>query len=54
MSEQTDVVAVGPRTSREYLAGTLAEAGPDAVMGEAGLVGGECPYRGCVPSTALV
>lgn len=35
-------------------AGTLAEAGLDVVGVEAELVGGECPYWGCVPSKIMI
>ncbi|MEW2304677.1 FAD-dependent oxidoreductase [Streptomyces sp. NPDC006655] len=54
MNEQVDVVVVGLGPGGEYLAGTLAEAGLDVVGVEAELVGGECPYWGCVPSKMMV
>ncbi|MGY0056339.1 dihydrolipoyl dehydrogenase family protein [Streptomyces sp. LZ34] len=54
MSEQTDVVVVGLGPGGEYVAGTLAEAGLDVVAVEAELVGGECPYWGCVPSKMMI
>ncbi|TDD36377.1 dihydrolipoyl dehydrogenase family protein [Saccharopolyspora elongata] len=54
MSEQTDVVVVGMGPGGEYVAGTLAEAGLDVVAVEAELVGGECPYWGCVPSKMMI
>ncbi|MER6526190.1 FAD-dependent oxidoreductase [Streptomyces sp. NPDC001508] len=54
MNEQVDVVVVGRGPGGEYLAGTLAEAGLDVVGVEAELVGGECPYWGCVPSKMMI
>ncbi len=36
------------------MAGKLAEAGLDVVGIEAELVGGECPYWGCIPSKMMV
>ncbi|MFG1851474.1 dihydrolipoyl dehydrogenase family protein [Actinomadura geliboluensis] len=54
MSEQVDVVVVGLGPGGEYAAGALAEAGLDVVGIEAGLVGGECPYWGCVPSKMMI
>ncbi|MFJ9039028.1 dihydrolipoyl dehydrogenase family protein [Streptomyces sp. NPDC102406] len=49
-----DVVVVGLGPGGEYIAGTLAEAGLDVVGIEAELVGGECPYWGCVPSKMMI
>ncbi|MFC5670575.1 dihydrolipoyl dehydrogenase family protein [Streptomyces incanus] len=54
MHEQVDVVVVGLGPGGEYAAGTLAEAGLDVVGVEAELVGGECPYWGCVPSKMMI
>ena len=54
MEEQADVVVVGLGPGGEYAAGTLAEAGLDVVGVEAELVGGECPYWGCVPSKMMI
>ncbi|MBT2439584.1 NAD(P)/FAD-dependent oxidoreductase [Streptomyces sp. ISL-36] len=53
-NEQVDVVVVGLGPGGEYVAGTLAEAGLDVVGVEAELVGGECPYWGCVPSKMMI
>ncbi|MBL1097724.1 dihydrolipoyl dehydrogenase family protein [Streptomyces coffeae] len=53
-NEQADVVVVGLGPGGEYIAGTLAEAGLDVVGVEAELVGGECPYWGCVPSKMMI
>ncbi|MFH8609948.1 dihydrolipoyl dehydrogenase family protein [Streptomyces sp. NPDC018029] len=52
--ERADVVVVGLGPGGEHVAGTLAEAGLDVVGVEAELVGGECPYWGCVPSKMMI
>lgn len=49
-----DVVVLGMGPGGEHVGGTLAAAGLDVVGVEAGLVGGECPYWGCVPSKMMV
>jgi pyruvate/2-oxoglutarate dehydrogenase complex dihydrolipoamide dehydrogenase (E3) component len=49
-----DVVVVGLGPGGEEVAGKLAEAGLDVVGIEADLVGGECPYWGCIPSKMMV
>jgi len=54
MSEQADVIVVGMGPGGEDVAGRLAEAGLDVVGVEAELVGGECPYWGCVPSKMMI
>jgi pyruvate/2-oxoglutarate dehydrogenase complex dihydrolipoamide dehydrogenase (E3) component len=54
MSDQVDVVVVGLGPGGEFAAGTLAEAGLDVVGIEEELVGGECPYWGCVPSKMMI
>lgn len=49
-----DAVVVGLGPGGEEVAAKLAEAGLDVVGIEAELVGGECPYWGCVPSKMMV
>ncbi|SCL16388.1 dihydrolipoyl dehydrogenase family protein [Micromonospora inyonensis] len=52
--QQVDVVVVGLGVGGEEVAGRLAEAGLDVVGVERGLVGGECPYWGCIPSKMMI
>ena len=54
MSERADVIVVGMGPGGEDAAGRLAEAGLDVVGVEAELVGGECPYWGCIPSKMMI
>jgi pyruvate/2-oxoglutarate dehydrogenase complex dihydrolipoamide dehydrogenase (E3) component len=54
MSQQADVVVVGMGPGSEDVAERLAEAGLDVVGVDAELVGGECPYWGCVPSKMMI
>jgi pyruvate/2-oxoglutarate dehydrogenase complex dihydrolipoamide dehydrogenase (E3) component len=53
-SKQADVVVIGMGPGGEDAAGRLAEAGLDVVGVERQLVGGECPYWGCVPSKMMI
>jgi pyruvate/2-oxoglutarate dehydrogenase complex dihydrolipoamide dehydrogenase (E3) component len=53
-SEATDVVVVGMGPAGEAVAGSLAEAGLRVIGIDRELVGGECPYWGCVPSKMMV
>ena len=55
MSEHdVDIVVVGMGPGGEEAAGKLAEAGLHVTGVEARLVGGECPYWGCVPSKMMI
>ncbi len=54
MTESAEVVVVGMGPGGEELAGQLASAGVDTIGVEGRLVGGECPYWGCVPSKMMV
>ncbi len=49
-----DVVVIGMGPGGEDLAGRLAEAGLAVAGVESRLVGGECPYFGCVPSKMMI
>jgi len=49
-----DVVVVGLGPGGEHVAGSLAEAGLAVAGVESRLVGGECPYWGCVPSKMMI
>ncbi len=53
-AELTDVAVIGLGPGGEYVAGTLAEAGLHVTGIEQRLVGGECPYFGCVPSKMMI
>ncbi len=55
MSEhEVDVVVVGLGPGGEAVAGQLAGAGLEVVGVDRHLVGGECPYYGCIPSKMMV
>lgn len=51
---EVDVVVIGLGPGGEHVAGTLAEAGLAVAGVESRLVGGECPYWGCIPSKAMI
>jgi pyruvate/2-oxoglutarate dehydrogenase complex dihydrolipoamide dehydrogenase (E3) component len=53
-SQQVDVVVVGLGVGGEEVAGRLAEAGLTVVGVEHTLVGGECPYWGCIPTKMMI
>lgn len=54
MTEIVDVVVLGMGPGGEAAAGELAEAGLSVVGIDARLVGGECPYYGCIPSKMMI
>ncbi len=53
-THEVDVVVVGMGPGGEDVAGQLAEAGLKVVGIESHLVGGECPYYGCIPSKMII
>jgi pyruvate/2-oxoglutarate dehydrogenase complex dihydrolipoamide dehydrogenase (E3) component len=53
-AQQVDVVVVGLGVGGEEVAGRLAEAGLAVVGVEHTLVGGECPYWGCIPTKMMI
>ena len=54
MTIDADVIVVGLGVGGEFVAGRLADAGLEVVGVESALVGGECPYWGCVPSKMII
>ncbi|MDQ1360360.1 MAG: hypothetical protein QOJ44_737 [Acidimicrobiaceae bacterium] len=53
-AEQAEVIVVGMGPGSEDVAEKLADAGLDVVGIDGNLVGGECPYWGCVPSKMMI
>lgn len=51
---RVDAVVLGLGPGGEDVAGRLAAAGMSVVGIDGGLVGGECPYWGCIPSKMMV
>ncbi len=51
---EADVIVLGMGPGGEDVAGRLAEEGLDVVGIDGGLVGGECPYWGCIPSKMMI
>ncbi|NNF54662.1 MAG: NAD(P)/FAD-dependent oxidoreductase [Acidimicrobiales bacterium] len=51
---KADVIVLGMGPAGEHVAGTLAERGLNVVGIESDLVGGECPYWGCIPSKMMI
>lgn len=51
---EVDVVVLGLGPGGEYAAQKLAEAGLDVVGIDRDLVGGECPFYGCIPSKMMI
>jgi pyruvate/2-oxoglutarate dehydrogenase complex dihydrolipoamide dehydrogenase (E3) component len=54
VTESVDVVVLGMGPGGEDAAERLAAAGLEVVGIDGGLVGGECPYWGCVPSKMMI
>ncbi len=54
MSQQFDVVCLGGGVAGEAIAAGLQGSGLTLAVVERELVGGECPYWGCVPSKTLL
>jgi pyruvate/2-oxoglutarate dehydrogenase complex dihydrolipoamide dehydrogenase (E3) component len=52
--EVVDVIVIGMGPGGEDVAERLAQAGLSVVGIEGNLVGGECPYWGCVPSKMMI
>ncbi len=52
--EEVDVVVIGLGPGGEHVAASLARAGLSVVGVDRRLVGGECPYFGCVPSKMMI
>ncbi len=53
-NNEVDVIVIGLGPAGESVGGQLAEAGLRVLGIEASLVGGECPYWGCVPSKMMI
>jgi pyruvate/2-oxoglutarate dehydrogenase complex dihydrolipoamide dehydrogenase (E3) component len=51
---EVDVVVIGLGVGGEEVGGKLAQAGLSVVGIERRLVGGECPYWGCIPSKMMI
>lgn len=49
-----DIAVIGMGPGGEHVAGSLAERGLRVLGISHGLVGGECPYWGCIPSKMMV
>jgi pyruvate/2-oxoglutarate dehydrogenase complex dihydrolipoamide dehydrogenase (E3) component len=52
--DETDVIVIGMGPGGEFVAMKLAQAGLHVTGVEVRLVGGECPYYGCVPSKMMI
>jgi pyruvate/2-oxoglutarate dehydrogenase complex dihydrolipoamide dehydrogenase (E3) component len=53
-SDSADVIVLGMGVGGEDVAERLARAGLDVIGIDGNLVGGECPYWGCVPSKMMI
>jgi pyruvate/2-oxoglutarate dehydrogenase complex dihydrolipoamide dehydrogenase (E3) component len=54
MAESAEVIVVGMGPGSEDVAEKLAVAGLDVIGIDGELVGGECPYWGCIPSKMMI
>lgn len=54
MQQEFDVICLGGGVAGEAIAGGLEGSGLSLAVVERELVGGECPYWGCVPSKTLL
>lgn len=54
MSHEFDVVCLGGGVAAEAIADGLQDSGLSLAVVERELVGGECPYWGCIPSKTLL
>jgi pyruvate/2-oxoglutarate dehydrogenase complex dihydrolipoamide dehydrogenase (E3) component len=54
MTNEHDLIVIGLGVGGEEVAGSTAQAGMDVLGIERKLVGGECPYWGCIPSKIMV
>ena len=54
MVERLDLIVIGMGVGGEEVAGRAAEAGMRVLGVERKLVGGECPYWGCIPSKMMI
>src|SRR3989442_280690 len=54
MVERVDVMVLGMGVGGEEVGNSLADAGLTVVGIESSLVGGECPYYGCIPTKMMV
>lgn len=54
MSAAFDVIVIGLGPGSEHVAGELAKAGKRVLGIDKNLVGGECPYYGCIPSKMFI
>ena len=52
--QEFDVIVIGLGPGGEDLAGQLAASGQQVLGIESHLVGGECPYYGCIPSKMII
>jgi pyruvate/2-oxoglutarate dehydrogenase complex dihydrolipoamide dehydrogenase (E3) component len=53
VTENTDVIVIGMGVGGEAVANDLARAGLNVIGIENRLVGGECPYWGCIPTKMM-